>query len=305
MTSQLCVQVVLYDNYLGELRNLVGGIGAAIRNARAAAAIDHVQLAFGDSSPSRLLTEADLDQLRADLGTDLTSGGDAVTVSYEFFDANLGSGGGSNRLFERSDSELVWVLNPDTVPTPTVLTELIGALEPHDVAAADARQVPIENPKGFIPATGDAAWVAGSCLLMKRTAVSAVGGFDPHFFPMYCDDVDLSWRLRIAGWRVRHAPDAVIFHDKRLTSDGQPAASDFEQESGVLSRLFLAHRYNRLDVVQATLDWVGERGTESHRRAVATYRGRLAHGDVPDALPDPTGVADLDTDYYGPSRFHY
>ena len=142
---------MLYDNSLGELRNLVGGVGAAIRNARAAATIDQVQLAFGDSSPSRLLTDADLDQLRSDLGTDLASGGDAVPISYEFFDANLGSGGASNRLFERSDSELVWVLNPDTVPTPTALTELIGSLEPDDVAAADARQVPIENPKGFDP----------------------------------------------------------------------------------------------------------------------------------------------------------
>lgn len=293
----LCIQVVLFDNSIPELRRLIAGIDATVRHARAAAAIDDVHVAFGDSSVARLLTDEDVAQLRVHL--------DQVAVSYEFFDANLGSGGGSNRLMEGSDSELVWILNPDTVPTPTVLTELIGVLQPDDVAAVDARQVPIENPKGFDPVTSDAAWVAGSCLLMKRAAVSAVGGFDPHFFPMYCDDVDLSWRLRIAGWRVRHAANAVIFHDKRLTADGRPAASDFEHESGVLSRLFLAHRYNRPDVVQMTLDWVDERGTDPHRQAVATYRTRFKEGDVPAPVPDPTGVADLDTDYYGPSRFYY
>lgn len=307
MTASLCIQVVLYDNTLAELRRLVAGLGAAIRHARAAAGVGAVEVAFGDSSSSPLLADDDLERLRADLN----AGDDPepVPVSYEFFDANLGSGGGSNRLMECSDSELVWVLNPDTVPTPTVLTELVEALRPDDVAAVDARQVPIENPKSFDPVTGDAAWVAGSCLLLKRSAVASIGGFDPRFFPMYCDDVDLSWRLRIAGWRVCHAPNAVIFHDKRLTADGHPAASDFEHESGVLSRLFLAHRYHRPDVVQATLDWVDERGTEAHRRAVEAYRERLDAGDVPDALPDTGsetgGVADLDSDYYGPSRFHY
>ena len=64
-----------------------------------------------------------------------------------------------------------------------------------------------------------------------------VGGFDAHFFPMYCDDVDISWRLRLAGWKVRHAPRAAIFHDKRITIDGAVAISEFEITSGTLARL--------------------------------------------------------------------
>jgi len=292
------VQVVLFDNPIAELRRLTAGVGAAVRSARRSSEIGTTTLVFGDSSATPSLSDADVESLQTVLGPE-------VEVSYVFFDENLGSGGGSNRLMEQSDSDLVWVLNPDTVPTPTVLSELLAALEPDDVAAVDARQVPIEHPKGFDATTGDTAWVAGACLLMKRAAVAHVGGFDAHFFPMYCDDVDLSWRLRLAGWRVRHAPAAVVFHDKRLGADGRTEASDFEHESGVLSRLFLAHRYNRPDIAQATLQWVDEGGTEAHRRAVATYRVRLDAGDVPEPLPDPDQVSDLDSDHYGPSRFEY
>lgn len=298
MTPSLSVQVVVFDNSLAELQRLVSGISATVRHARAASAVDVVAIAIGDASANPSLTDPEIDLLRGAVGPH-------VDISYEFFGENLGSGGGSNRLMERSDSDLIWVLNPDTVPAPSALGELVAALQPEDVAAVDARQLPIESPKGFDPETGDAAWVSGACLLMKRAAATAVDGFDAHFFPMYCDDVDLSWRLRLTGWRVRHAPTAVIFHDKRLGADGRPLASDFEHESGMLSRLFLAHRYDRPDVVQTTLAWVDEHGTDAHRRAVVTYRARLDAGDVPKPIADPTGVADLDTDYYGPSRFRY
>jgi hypothetical protein len=96
-----------------------------------------------------------------------------------------------------------------------------------------------------------------------------------------------------------------VFHDKRLDADGRPGASDFEHESGVLARLFLAHRYARPDVVVATLQWVDAAGEASHRRAVETYRRREADHDLPEAIPGAHTVADLDSDYYGPSRFAY
>lgn len=298
MTRSLSVQVVVFHNSLVELQRLASGVNATVRHACATTAIDDVHIAFGDCSVRPSLTKDERELLRVEVGPD-------IDMSYEFFDANLGSGGGSNRLMERFDSELIWVLNPDTVPAPNALVELVETLAPDDVAAVDARQVPVESPKGFDVATGDASWVSGACMLLKRRAALAVDGFDAHHFPMYCDDVDLSWRLRIAGWRVCHAPTAVIFHDKRLGTDGRPTSSDFEHESGVLSRLFLAHRYSRPDIVEATLSWVDQRGTDPHRRAVETYRSRLEAGDIPEQIADPNGVANLDTDYYGPSRFQY
>jgi GT2 family glycosyltransferase len=48
-------------------------------------------------------------------------------------------------------------------------------------------------------------------LAFRREAFETVGGFDEDF--AYGSDVDFSWRLRDAGYRLRWVPDAVIGHD--------------------------------------------------------------------------------------------
>jgi glycosyltransferase involved in cell wall biosynthesis len=48
-------------------------------------------------------------------------------------------------------------------------------------------------------------------LAFRRSAFDAVGGFDEGF--EYGSDIDFSWRLADAGFRIRCAPDAVVEHD--------------------------------------------------------------------------------------------
>ena len=59
------------------------------------------------------------------------------------------------------------------------------------------------------PATPD--WVSGACMLVRRDAFEAVGGFDEDFF-LYCEDTDLCRRLRDAGHEVRYEPTAEVRH---------------------------------------------------------------------------------------------
>ena len=63
---------------------------------------------------------------------------------------------------------------------------------------------PAEGPR-------DVGWLSGSCLLVRRSAFEAVGGFDEGFF-MFMEDVDLGRRLGRAGFASRWEPDAVITH---------------------------------------------------------------------------------------------
>jgi N-acetylglucosaminyl-diphospho-decaprenol L-rhamnosyltransferase len=58
--------------------------------------------------------------------------------------------------------------------------------------------------------TRPAGWLSGSCLLVRRSAWSAVGGFDPRYF-MYFEDVDLGERLGRVGVNL-YVPDAVVTH---------------------------------------------------------------------------------------------
>jgi GT2 family glycosyltransferase len=49
-------------------------------------------------------------------------------------------------------------------------------------------------------------------MAVRRSAWDATGGFDERYF-MYGEDLDLSLRLRLAGWKVGVAPAAQVAHD--------------------------------------------------------------------------------------------
>jgi hypothetical protein len=60
-------------------------------------------------------------------------------------------------------------------------------------------------------------WVSGACLLVRRAAFEAVGGFDEGYF-VYAEEMDLCYRLRRAGWEVRYQPAARVVHVGGATS---------------------------------------------------------------------------------------
>jgi N-acetylglucosaminyl-diphospho-decaprenol L-rhamnosyltransferase len=59
------------------------------------------------------------------------------------------------------------------------------------------------------PATPE--WVTGACILIRRTALEALGGLDERFF-LYCEDIDLCRRTWDAGYSVHYEPSAVAVH---------------------------------------------------------------------------------------------
>jgi GT2 family glycosyltransferase len=69
--------------------------------------------------------------------------------------------------------------------------------EPVEAATARPREV------GF---------ASGACLAVPRSTWNAAGGFPPDFF-MYCEDVDLSLRLRLEGGRIGVEPSARVDHE--------------------------------------------------------------------------------------------
>ena len=58
---------------------------------------------------------------------------------------------------------------------------------------------------------GDSEHLAGACLLLRRTALDRVGGFDEAFYRWF-EDTDLCHRLKDAGWRVVYVPQAHVSH---------------------------------------------------------------------------------------------
>lgn len=61
---------------------------------------------------------------------------------------------------------------------------------------------------------------SGGGVFLRRSALDRIGPFDDRFF-MYYEDLDLAWRLRLAGYRIVFEPDARLIHRHAASSGHQ------------------------------------------------------------------------------------
>ena len=283
-TPSVRVHSVFYGVSVEDVERSLTNLGRAVQLAQAADDVGQVEVAYGDCSPSPVLDEATLRRFR-----DLLKRQGVGDLRYTFFDANLGSAAGHNRLLADLSSDLVLILNPDTVMAPDLLSELVKAVRQPGVGLAEARQLPLEHPKDYDPVTGDTSWAATACALIPRSVAAEVNGFDAETFFLYCDDVDFSWRIRLAGHRVIFVPSARLFHDKRLDMKGRWKVSPAEEYYSAEAALLLAYKYSRPDLVARWSKDLVNNGTERQGKAVVEFRRRRDGGELPDPI-DPEHV---------------
>lgn len=169
--------------------------------------------------------------------------------------ANLGFAVANNRAVAECDSEFVALLNPDAFPAPDWLERLLGAASAFpDAAAFGSRQLVADHPD-ILDGIGDVFHISGlvwrlrygalqnasdlvlkeifspcaAAALYRRSALVAAGGFDEDFF-CYVEDVDLGFRLRLAGYQSIYVPEAVVHHVGSATTGGRH--SDFSLYHG-------------------------------------------------------------------------
>ena len=159
---------------------------------------------------------------------------DAVVI------ANVGNAGfaaAANQGAAATEAEIVLLLNPDAVPTPGFgrairrpLADGRGWAAWQGLVTAEHGRV-VNTSGGVVHFTGiawagesgqpvtsapaeprEVGFASGACLAVERGAWERAGGFRESFF-MYCEDVELSLRLRLAGERVGIEPRARVDHD--------------------------------------------------------------------------------------------
>lgn len=294
---KLVVASVLYDAEPDHVMRFVRAVVLGLDVARARGGIDSVHLLLGDCGSARLTTGV-LDALLAD---------SPVEASYREFGGNLGHSAGCNALVEEAGplapDDLLVFLNPDALPEASALGQLASVVGRRGVGVADARQIPFEHPKKFDFTTGAQSWASGACLGVRAGVFASVGGFDSEYFWSYCNDVDLSWRVRLKGLEAMHVPQAVVFHDKRIDGRGDVIATSSQDYYSTLGRLFLADRYARPELGRRTIAWAVSHGSESHKKAVAEYRARKSQGATPLPVPGAATVATFVGGEYAPHRF--
>ena len=63
-----------------------------------------------------------------------------------------------------------------------------------------------------------ALWAGGGSSAFDRSKYAAIGGFEDLYFPMYVEDVSVSWQAWRRGWRVEYVHDSVAHHAHRGSS---------------------------------------------------------------------------------------
>lgn len=179
-------------------------------------------------------------------------------------DRNYGFAGGYNRALREVESEYVLLLNSDVEVTAGWWQPLVEVLDTEsDVAAvapkllADMERTKFEYAGaagGFIDYLGypfcrgrilsnveedrgqydnrrDIFWASGAAMCCRRELFESLGGFDEDFFA-HMEEIDLQWRMQLAGWRIVVEPKSVVYH---LGGGTLPASS---------RKIFLNHRNN-------------------------------------------------------------
>jgi len=188
---------------------------------------------------------------------------------------NGGFGYGCNLGVARGSAPLLLFLNPDARIDAAALDALIAALRSDPEAALvgprildddgslawSVRRFPrlrstfakalflhriwpraawtdeLVRVPGVYERAATAEWVSGACMLVRRDAYEALGGFDEGLF-LYCEDTDLCARLWQAGRSVRFEPSALVRH-----VGGASSGAGETQAIAARSRVYYARKH--------------------------------------------------------------
>jgi GT2 family glycosyltransferase len=239
----LAVSVVTYRSDLERLAATLRCLAAALALARQRGVLAGSAVVLLDNDSGPAYGEA-LETLVAEVAEAFSP-----PISLLLLQENLGYGSGNNRALAERSSELVLILNPDIELQPEALAAALRVLaaQPAVVAVAPAcsgatghreylcKRYPAvldlmlrgaglagrdgrfsqrlaryeyrdRDPKLAAPVT----LMSGACMLIRRDAFDAVGGFCPLFF-MYFEDFDLSLRLAQRG-TLHYEPTMRVVH---------------------------------------------------------------------------------------------
>jgi GT2 family glycosyltransferase len=143
---------------------------------------------------------------------------------------NRGYGAGTNLARRAATCDLLLVLNPDAHLESGSLDVLRGAADDGSILApaqydAGGRLTGVGYPVDlfgfYVPpeVCSKLFFAGGSSLLIPGALFDALDGFDEDGF-LFGEDVDLSWRAWLYGYRVKAVPDAVVVHEHGHSIEG-------------------------------------------------------------------------------------
>ena len=159
-------------------------------------------------------------------------------------DRNYGFTGGYNRALARVEADYFVLINSDIEVPENWLKPLVDWMDTHPDCGAcgpkllslhdrnsfeyagaaggliDRYGYPfcrgrvmsmVEKDEGQYDTPADVFWVSGACLMVRSRLWKELGGLDDRFFA-HMEEIDLCWRIQLAGYRVTVVPDSFVYH---------------------------------------------------------------------------------------------
>ncbi len=172
---------------------------------------------------------------------------------------NLGFAIANNVATEHARGEYVALLNNDTEVDRDWLSEMVRVAESDKLVAGCSSKLLMFNARQVINSAGggmtkcglgfdrglyeldrgqydrveEVIFACAAASLFRKSVFQLLGGFDEKFF-MYHDDVDLGWRIWLAGYKIVYVPTAKVYHKYGGTS---------EATIGVLKKAYYGERH--------------------------------------------------------------
>jgi GT2 family glycosyltransferase len=289
-------QSVLYNNGLEDIHRSLASLARSAELAITNGVCSFMRVALGDSSSIPCISDSELLTLQKTFERELA-------IEYIPFGANLGSAQGHNRLAGPAETDFLFIYNPNVVVSPVLFQQMLQPFKISAVGIVEAKQLPVEHPKDYDVTTGETSWASTACTLTPTKLLKAVNGFDAECFFLYCDDVDYSWRVRLAGFKVIFQPAAMVFHDKRLSQEGRWQPTGAEHYYSAEAALMLAHKWSRPDLVRKTLQYFKESHNGLYERAAVVFEDRRDQGKLPVPLDPEHAVGQFVDVFYAKHRF--
>jgi GT2 family glycosyltransferase len=150
---------------------------------------------------------------------------------------NIGFASANNLALKYVKGDFIVLLNCDSTVSPNWLKELVAIMANDEaVGICQSKLLSLFNQK-IIDSVGDMVHPSGmsvprgmgeedmgkydnereifsargAAMIIRRSLIAEIGFFDPDYFMSY-EDIDLSWRARLAGYEVKLAPESVVYH---------------------------------------------------------------------------------------------
>ena len=224
-------------------------------------------------------------------------------VQLMIFEENYGFTGGYNKALDGLDAEFYVLINSDIEVPGNWLKPLLDWMDSHPECGAcgpklisyndrtsfeyagaaggyvDRYGYPfcrgrvlsrVEKDEGQYDSPATVLWATGACLMVRSSVWRSMGGLDDRFFA-HMEEIDMCWRMQLAGWKVQVVPESLVYH---LGGGTLPQNSPFKLRLNYRNNLLMLEnnlarsfalesgnphkalkRANRLIGVRMLLDW--------------------------------------------------